>query len=1127
VTLRSNATVHGNLITKQTVSAQNGARVLGTTTEHAALPAPAIVSWDAPVAPQPAQPRTVAPNGQLELPPGAYGAVTVFSRGKLKLRSGNYAFSSLRLEPDAILDVTVPPANGPVALYVDDVRAFRGRVVTSTQSTSESLLLVHKGTSALRLERSADMAIVAPKATVELATGGARYRGSVYAKGIQIEPDVAVTYVPFEYWSWILPPRPVVSCVFSSGRGQWVAAFGYENRPNASVDIPAGPRNFLTPNPGSSFAPITRFLPGKVNEALWVPMPETGVTWTIQGRGVTATVAAQRCTFPSGAASVADSTTTEGRPHPRRSVPSVPAPRKEKLALENASGPGRFLGTRSLGFGVLPVVADPNVAPAVAGIPPVVPDGLFSAPTVPVTLRVETDLIGEGFPEGNDLRGWSQIGDDYRDWQNIATPANNGVYAHTAEITRNAPVHVRFQQIEYNTYSDHESVKADLQVSLTTGAVSGVEESAVVNKTWVFGLPFSIESYNVLNSRNVLGVLGQTFTFPFHGFNTARWSISSPPSPAGNTRVCANWTAYFVDEALPTPGGQLETFRGTPLDGSLRVRGHRASFAGFELAVKGASASLKRSGRLDENGCTLVPTAALVYDDSVMDGSLGGISLHMLIRSDLEVTRGGVVTKFPVTLGSTSGAFTEKVIHLTAFDDNGGWATERGFRVPPAEVVLTQPWRDHGSTVAASLSHAVKRLVDLGVALPAQTFPTVVNAGSNAGTVDFAGKAVADSAVIANTLSIGPAFFPCDPARVGMAECRTACSDDARCAGGQHCAKYSDAADGCEGGSCFCAWADQGTMKFVTAHEFGHLMQNGLTGGGPPSGGSYAFTCQEDLSNPGTCLRTLGKVEQNALVTSPVLLSDPPLMDESCGCQHVNAANALHCLQSIERPGRANKEGFAQFFSSLIWNDTAGDCVFNYYKEFLDPPAASGAAADCRVLNDPEACKTFAMRNGDTATVTLPPVPVSCKAPVRWRNRRECAVDARLEPISKPVMGTEYDWMTFLFAVNADIGLSEVMSLYNHACHPSYDPDPADPNPARQVETLCGRLSPTGDSGKPIAWEDGNIGAVTAGGVTSGGTPHGGILSGAERKWGAGNSKADDLEFLGNEHGVGHRVDPL
>lgn len=1103
VLLRSNTVIQGNVVSAGTVTSQAGVSVQGSTTQNAALPPPTVVTWEPPLSCTPSAARTVNPDGTMTLAPGSYGALTVFSRGRLRLRSGNYAFSNIQIEPQAVIEVTVTPSDGPLVLYADQISAFRGTIATTTsESTAESLLLVHRGTNTLRLESSANLAIVAPKATVELATGGAQYRGSLYAKGVHLEPDVRLTYVPFKYWAWILPPKPEVSCVFPSGRGAWTAAFGYANRPNATVDIPAGARNFLSPNPGPQFPPITRFLPGEVARALWVPMPEAGVSWTIHGRSAVATRASERCEFPEEA--VAQAPRGEGRPLPRPSVPSVPAPRRQKLALENASGPGRFQA--SVGFpGTGPAttfqVSDPNV-PAIPGVPPDVPDGYVENGTVPVTLRVDTDLAGENFGETDDLHAWSTIGGVSFPDQDLDEQERRASYSATAEVPRGSPIPVTFNEVEYNKFSDHEMVKLELSANLATGEIVGVQRGGKLDKHWVFPLPITIENFVQETALGVSTRLGEVVTFPFYGGNTVRWSVSAPPTPTGTTRVCTNWTGYYVDEATPSPDLAIEAFQGQTLDGDLRVRGYRASYAYYVLKVKGATASYSSVGYLDHDGCVAVPTSALVYRDDVRDGSLGGIQFYFEIDGQMVVPGvSGDATFNVVGAGSEHAVF-----QFTTFnEDQGGWALDGGYRVPPAEILVTRPSRDHGSTVAAIISHSLRRMVDEGVTLPGgRTYSVSVGSGGNYGTKDYAGNDIPDSEfdLTTNTLHIGPAFFPCAPGLAGVGCARQPCSGDTDCLGGQHCAKDGDAADGCEGGTCYCAYSDQGTSKYVVTHELGHMIQFAKAGF-LSDGAGYGFKCQVDAT--GTCTENLGRLEWTEPVDDngePVhQLVDPPNMHEVCGCQHVTTANAWHCLQSIERAPGADREGFGQFFSSLMWNrPTDATCRFNYYKEVLDVDRG------CRA-SDPAACpEGRLLRDGGMATVTFPPVPIDCRTPVKWRNRNSCNVSESTEPgLAKSTMGTEYDWMTFLFEVNLTFGFNDLMNIYTHACRPEYSGAAGglDDQP-------CEYSAQT----PPIAWVDGVIGDEETG------IEHGGFLDGARRKWGALDSRARSVLESGNLHGV-------
>jgi hypothetical protein len=240
VLLRNNARVQGNLKTAGTLTKQSGATVTGTTTQRATLPAPVTKTWTVPLASTPSAPRTVPDHGSLTLAPGSYGKLAVLSFATVTLSSGVYAFSDLQLEADSTLHLNIPSTSGPVVLYLDAFSAFRGKVTTTGPDAATKLLVVHRGTAKIRIEKSAPMALIAPSALVELATGGVTHRGTVFAKGISLDPDVKMVYVPFAHWDWLEPVTPYVSCVFSTGRGTYAAAFGYRNLSPNTVEVALG-----------------------------------------------------------------------------------------------------------------------------------------------------------------------------------------------------------------------------------------------------------------------------------------------------------------------------------------------------------------------------------------------------------------------------------------------------------------------------------------------------------------------------------------------------------------------------------------------------------------------------------------------------------------------------------------------------------------------------------------------------------------------------------------------------------------------------------------------------------------------------------------------------------------------
>ncbi|SFT98942.1 hypothetical protein SAMN05660657_04475 [Geodermatophilus amargosae] len=50
---------------------------------------------------------------------------------------------------------------------------------------------------------------------------------------------------------------PLVDCIVSHADGTWTAVFGYDNRTGASIDVPVGPANQVTPTSSGQPQPTT------------------------------------------------------------------------------------------------------------------------------------------------------------------------------------------------------------------------------------------------------------------------------------------------------------------------------------------------------------------------------------------------------------------------------------------------------------------------------------------------------------------------------------------------------------------------------------------------------------------------------------------------------------------------------------------------------------------------------------------------------------------------------------------------------------------------------------------------------------------------------------------------------
>ena len=155
--------------------------------------------------------------------------------------------------------------------------------------------------------------------------------------------------------------------------------------------------------------------------------------------------------------------------------------------------------------------------------------------------------------------------------------------------------------------------------------------------------------------------------------------------------------------------------------------------------------------------------------------------------------------------------------------------------------------------------------------------------------------------------------------------------------------------------------------KFVIAHELGHQIQAHLVGSN-----SYDYT--KDNTTPA-----------------------------SCRCDHVTAANQLHCIQSRHDWSTAQTEGWAHFISQRTFNALdSNHCTFVYYKDVLD----------------------------DSNKIRHPPIPVNCGQPIRWM----------VNHCNKAGHSTEWDILTFLRDINATtaapgipLKMDDIFNIYKNA----------------------------------------------------------------------------------------------
>lgn len=161
---------------------------------------------------------------------------------------------------------------------------------------------------------------------------------------------------------------------------------------------------------------------------------------------------------------------------------------------------------------------------------------------------------------------------------------------------------------------------------------------------------------------------------------------------------------------------------------------------------------------------------------------------------------------------------------------------------------------------------------------------------------------------------------------------------------------------------------------YTIGHELGHAMQRAANGGPGPGPANY---------------------------------KDRPAAG-MCSCAHVSDGNQLHCLQSRHEHPSAELEGFGHFYAARVMNDQGSTCRFTYYKDY-------------RKIN--------AWSNPPQYSVVAPPVPVSCSGPFLGMRGGQITTGwvSTLCPLQNK--SSEYDWLTFFWAVNGSASTSVKSSM--------------------------------------------------------------------------------------------------
>ena len=129
-----------------------------------------------------------------DLAPGTYGRITIKSRNRVNLRAGVYNVNELTLEPQArfVLD----DAAGAVLLNVKTNLLWKG-AVQSLSGAHPAFRLAYVGTNAAVIETAFAGTLIAPFASIRLATVATPHVGAFYAKHLEVSPDCTVIFKPY------------------------------------------------------------------------------------------------------------------------------------------------------------------------------------------------------------------------------------------------------------------------------------------------------------------------------------------------------------------------------------------------------------------------------------------------------------------------------------------------------------------------------------------------------------------------------------------------------------------------------------------------------------------------------------------------------------------------------------------------------------------------------------------------------------------------------------------------------------------------------------------------------------------------------------------------------------------
>lgn len=515
------------------------------------------------------------------------------------------------------------------------------------------------------------------------------------------------------------------------------------------------------------------------------------------------------------------------------------------------------------------------------------------------------------------------------------------------------------------------------------------------------GFSSETASAGSLHSSLVMGP--RTCSTTLNGWGLC-WELvtTGPPlidNPDAEVNVCTGFKAHFVDAGLGEDALVMPTPGVAP-----------APFAYAELSVRGVKLF---TGYLDVAGC--IPIGSRPTRDQLLV-SAAEVAAGMPIRFDYkpQFCLGGPATVTAAddcdmavsTVSTTSppntrpGAISWKVEEVTQATLSAGYDSVAKKRIPLVIDVKKKVFSVPTLSAAPTYQAAEGVFTPLGAWLVPGVAATLQL------IADRDDPITRSAAVSAQMLMTPDNGIASDIYRVFAND---ACPSDDPGIIGDSCADGGDLFVGpglltLETGD---TRYEQTRWKYVIAHEAGHMVQQHVTG-------TFGFRGEYGYDSFGNSTRE----------PAQRVSFDPPNTDAQCRCDHVDTANRLHCLQSIERSGEAHTEGFAQFYSSKMFNTlNRTDCTFSYYKEMALPTCTAADPTSCTPYTpQPPSAVAQLSRN-------LPPVKRDCVQAAQWRDRHCAGVGSRT---------TEMDWMSFYVNLNgagpAQLTMSDIWGMFGRLC---------------------------------------------------------------------------------------------